>query len=253
LCVAESSELEQGGRIVTTIKTGVKKATKVRILLVDDHPLLREGLGTRINREPDMTVCGEAGTAVEALEAMARLKPGLTIIDISLPGRDGIELLKDARSRFPKAVLLALSFHDESLYAERALRAGAAGYLMKSTPPDQLIAAIRRVIAGEIALGATVVNRILRNASQSGFHQPQSKISLLSDRELEVFRLLGEGRERNRIATELNLSVKTVDAHRAKICQKLGLRSLTELLQHAVQYAPGELPSARSPKKAASR
>jgi len=234
-------------------KTGVKPATKTRILLVDDHPLMREGLGVRINRERDMTVCGEAGTAAEALEAMERLKPDLTIVDISLPGRDGIELLKDARSRFPKAVLLALSFHDESLYAERALRAGAAGYLMKSMPPDQLITAIRRVIAGEIAVSAATANRILRNASDAGTSQTQSKVSLLSDRELEVFYLLGEGHQRERIATELNLSVKTVDCHRTKICQKLGLRTLAELLQYAVQYAPGEIPSRRSPPKAASR
>ena len=226
---------------------------KTRILLVDDHPLMREGLGTRINREPDMTVCGEAGTVAEALAAMERLQPELTIVDISLPGRDGIEMIKDARSRFPKALMLALSFHDESLYAERALRAGAVGYLMKSSPPDQLIAAIRRVIAGEIALGTGMVNRILRTASESGKQQPQNRIDLLSDRELEVLRLLGDGHERNRIATELNLSVKTVDCHRAKICRKLGLRSLAELLQYAVQFAPGEIPSQRPSKKAASR
>lgn len=220
------------------LKTETNHATK--IFLVDDHPLVREGLARRILREPGLTVCGEAGTASEALEAIAKLQPQLVVVDISLPGRDGIDLIKEIKARHDNIQMLVLSFHDESLYGDRALRAGARGYITKHEPPDNLIKAIHRVLAGEIVVGKNTVERVLQRVAGARNSTWTSPIEMLSDRELEIFRLIGQGRQRRQIAGELHLSVKTIEAHRANIRQKLGLKNATELIQHALQFVRDE-------------
>jgi DNA-binding NarL/FixJ family response regulator len=217
---------------------GAKSLTdrRARILLVDDHPLMREGVAQRINHEPDLLVCGQAGNAHEAIAAIEKLHPQLAVVDISLPGRDGIDLIKDIRARFPRLIIIVLSLHDESLYAERALRAGARGYIMKSEPPENLINAIRHALAGEISVGSGTVNRLLQRLGGVAHSKWELPLETLSDRELEIFRLIGAGYQRSHIAAELNLSVKTIESHRANIRKKLGLFNATQLLQQAIQY-----------------
>jgi len=206
-----------------------------RILIVDDHPLLREGLTQRLQREPDLRVCGEAATAPAAIVAVETHKPDLVIVDISLPGRDGIELTKDLRARFPKMKILVLSLHDESLYAERALRAGASGYLMKHETPEKLIAAVRSVLAGEFIVGNGALIQLLRRFSAG--RDSTDPATKLSDRELQVFRLLGQKHSRRQIATMINLSLKTVETHCSNIRRKLGLNDAAALVQAAVEFA----------------
>ena len=213
-----------------------QKKAPVRIFLVDDHPLLREGLARRINGEKDLTVCGEAGDVGKALQAIRKLKPDLVVVDISMPGRDGIDLIKDIKVRFPGLLVLVLSLHDESLYAERSLRAGARGYVMKSAPPEEFLRAIRRVLAGEIAIGQGVASRLLSLMADTGRQGRKSPLETLTDRELEVLLLLGRGRQRGEIAEELHLSVKTIEAHRANMRLKLGLRSASELRMYAIEF-----------------
>lgn len=207
---------------------------------MDDHPLLREGLAQRLTLESDLRICGQAGDGAAAIEVAGRTRPDLMIVDISLPGRDGIDLLKELKTRFPRLPVLIFSMHDETLYAERALHAGARGYVMKSEPPEQLIHAIRRVLAGEIALSPEMISRLLNRAVGIQATKALSAVELLTDRELEIFRLIGEGRQRQRIAAELHLSVKTVEAHRANIRRKLGLENAAELWQHAIQFVQRE-------------
>jgi len=209
-------------------------AAPTRVFLVDDHPGLRRGVAACIAEQSDMAVCGEAGTASEALQGIERTKPDVVLTDITLPGRDGLNLIKDIKAMNRRVVVLVLSMHDESLYAERALRAGAQGYVMKSAGMDQLMDAIRQVKAGEIVLGRKVVALMAAKAvgRPAGAASP---VDCLSDRELEVFRLLGEGAVRGEIAHRLNLSVKTVEAHRANIRLNLGVRSSVALRQLATE------------------
>jgi len=211
------------------------------ILIVDDHPLVREGLIRRLQREPGLKVCGEAADAPAAMKAVANLKPDIAIVDISLPGRDGIELTKDLRARFPETRVLVLSMHDESLYAERALRAGAAGYVMKHEPTEALIAAIRRVLAGHIVVGNGALDLLLtRGAGARRASDKNKSVEVLSDRELEVFRLLGQGRSRLQIARTLELSIKTVDSHFLNIRDKLGLRHAVAVLRSAIRFVEAD-------------
>jgi DNA-binding NarL/FixJ family response regulator len=217
------------------------KSGKTRIVIVDDHPLLRTGLAARLRDEPDLAVCGQAGDLAEAMAVIDRERPDLVLVDISLPGRDGLELLKDIRARHPPMLTLVLSMHDESLYAERALRAGARGYVMKGAAPETLVQAIRDVVAGELVVGKEIVKRVLQRVGQTGTGGiAGSPVDRLTDRELEVFRLIGEGHNRNRIANELHLSVKTVEAHRANIRQKLGAENAAEVMQRAVRFVQCE-------------
>lgn len=224
----------------TEKKSRTARGTKARILLVDDHPLLREGLARRLALEEDLVICGQAGDGAEAIESAQRMRPNLMIVDISLPGRDGIDLLKEIKARYPSLPVLVFSMHDETLYAERALHAGARGYIMKSEPPERLIHGIRRVLAGDIALSPEMVSRLLHRAAGMSASKASTAVELLTDRELEIFRLIGEGHQRRKIAEELHLSVKTVEAHRANIRQKLGLQNAAELLQHAIQFVQRE-------------
>jgi DNA-binding NarL/FixJ family response regulator len=206
----------------------------IRILIVDDHPMMREGLRTLISREHDLAICGEAETAGQALDAVANLKPDLVLADISLPGRNGVELIKDIRSLQPAVLMLVISMHDESLYAERVLRAGARGYIMKQESGPTMIQAIRQVLAGRIYLSGKMSARILENVA--GKRAKASPIERLSDREFEVFQLIGRGKSTVQIAEELHLSTKTVEAHRAQVKAKLDLRNMPELISFASRW-----------------
>jgi len=205
------------------------------ILLVDDHPLVREGLALRISLEPDLHVCGEAAGPVEALQSIERLTPDLVLVDLSLKGGHGIELISNVRKRFPKIKLLVLSGFPEALYAERSLRAGADGYLNKQESTDRLLEAIRRILAGGRYLSAELERR-LADLSLGRPSEPDLTIGRLSDRELEIFRLIGQGLTTGAIAESLFLSPHTIDTHRENIKRKLGLANAAELTRAAVQY-----------------
>ena len=211
-------------------------STKTRVFLVDDHPLLRQGIAESISDEPDLLVCGQAGSAEEALPAITRAKPDVVIVDISLPGRDGIELIKDLKARLHTLLVVVLSMHDESLYAERALRAGAVGYVMKSASSETLMRAIRRVIAGEIVVGQHLVQRMLARNVTGARKASASPQDSLTNRELEVLRLLGRGKLRRDIAQQLHLSVKTIESHQSNMREKLGLSTIIQLRKLAAEF-----------------
>lgn len=213
---------------------------KNRVFVVDDHPIVRQGLALLINREPDLMVCGEAEDAHVAMQAITTAKPDIMIVDISLNGPDGLDLLKDIRTRYPEMPVLILSMHDESVYAERALRAGAQGYIMKQEATDKVLVALRRILSKEIYISERIANRMLQRYIGSPTVGRPSSIADLTDRELEVFRLIGEGHSTRRIAEELHISVKTVESYQAHIKEKLSLRSARELVQHAIQWNIGE-------------
>ena len=214
---------------------------KARVLLVDDHPILRKGLAQMINMEQDLTVCGEAEEAGKAFELVGTLTPDVAVVDISLKTGNGIELVKNIKARYPELPILVLSMHDESLYAERALRAGSLGYIMKEEATEQVLVAIRRVLKGEIFLSEKMKSRMLQQLTTGGRNKVVvSPIENLTDRELEVFRLIGEGRSTRQIAGELHLSVRTVEAYREYIKSKLNLRNATELVQHAFHWVHHE-------------
>lgn len=221
---------------------GVKAARgpaekKSRIFVVDDHPIVRQGLAMMINREPDLMVCGEAEEGQTALQAIGTQKPDLLIIDISLSGPDGLDLLKNIRARESALPVLILSMHDEAIYAERALRAGANGYIMKQEATEMVLVAVRRILNHEIYVSERVANRMLRHYITGSPSTTESPIAGLSDRELEVFRLIGEGRGTRQIAEELHLSIKTVESYQAHIKEKLSLRNARELVQLAIQWS----------------
>ena len=214
---------------------GIRKA-KVRVLLVDDHPVLRKGLAQLINQDPQLAVCGEAEDAPKAIKAIETLLPDLVIMDISLKLGNGIELLKTVKPHFPDLPVLVLSMHDEALYAERLLRAGAMGYIMKDDPAEQVLLAIGQVLAGEIFLSNRMKSRmVLQFAGRNG-KVPSSTLEQLTDRELEVFGLIGGGHTTRQIADQLHLSMHTVQAYREFIKDKLNLQNSTELVQRAVHW-----------------
>jgi DNA-binding NarL/FixJ family response regulator len=215
---------------------GVKK----RILVVDDHPIVRQGLALMLNRETDFVVCGEAEDATGAMLVMASARPDVLIVDISLNGPDGLDLLKNIRTTHPALPVLILSMHDESIYAERALRAGANGYIMKQEATEKVLVAIRRILNGEIYVSERIASKMLKHYITGASGLKNSSISDLSDRELEVFRLIGEGHGTRQIAAELHLSIKTVESYQAHIKDKLSLRSARELMQHAIQWNMNE-------------
>ena len=210
--------------------------TKARIFLVDDHPLVREWLTNLIHQQSDLAVCGEAESAPQALDAVVKLRPDIAIVDISLKNGSGIELIKNIRALAPEVAVIVLSMHDENLYAERALRAGAKGYIMKRETAKRVIAAIRQVLSGKLYLSESM--RALFAEKFVGGDPPTNSLPVnqLSDRELEVFQLLGQGYETRQIAVSLNISMKTVQAFCARIKEKLSLASATELLREAVRW-----------------
>ena len=220
-----------------------RKNGKARVLLIDDHAILRQGLAQLINQEPDLTVCGEAEEAPKAFEAVGTLKPDVAVVDISLKGGNGLELIKNIKASHPNLPILVLSMHDESLYAERALRAGSLGYIMKEEAAESVLVGIRKVLKGEVVLSDKMQVRLLHRLVSGSLKQGSSPIDTLSDRELEVFRMIGEGRSTRQIAEELHLSVRTVEAYREYIKDKLNLKNATELVQHAFQWVhDGTLP-----------
>ncbi|HEV2211318.1 MAG TPA: response regulator transcription factor [Verrucomicrobiae bacterium] len=207
-----------------------------RIFLVDDHPLVREWLTNLINQQADLAVCGEAEVAAQALQAITESKPDIAIVDIALKDSSGIELIKDLKQSCADVAVLVLSMHEESHYAERALRAGARGYIMKRETSRKIIGAIRRVIDGEMYVSEDVAAALAARYVKGRTLTERSPAELLSDRELEVFDLLGQGRGTRQIAEVLHVSVKTVQAYCARIKEKLNLASGTELLREAVRY-----------------
>jgi DNA-binding NarL/FixJ family response regulator len=213
---------------------------KARILLVDDHPILREGLSRLINEEHDLQVCGQAASAGEALQMCSALRPDLSLVDLTLRDASGFELIKNVRTRFSRMRLLVLSMHKETLYAERALRAGANGYLMKQEAPETVLVAIRKVLKGEVYLSEAMASRVVTEWVHGEPGPAASPIKLLSDRELEVFELLGRGHGTRQIAEELHVSIKTVETHREHIKLKLQLENATALAQHAFEWVQSE-------------
>lgn len=211
-------------------------ALKRRVLIVDDHPLMRQGLAQLISQQPDLAVCGEAEDVPEALRQASDLQPDVVIVDLSLRGSDGIELIRSLHLRYAQLPILVLSMHDEALYAERALKAGAWGYVMKQEATNQVLSAVRRVLAGEIHVSERVSSRIMQSMVGGSRSSKRSPIERLSDRELGVFRKIGHGAATREIAAELHLSVKTIETHCAHIKEKLRLQSQRELVQHAIQW-----------------
>jgi DNA-binding NarL/FixJ family response regulator len=207
-----------------------------RLFILDDHPMMREGLAQIINHESDLTVCGEAGTGREAVDLVTQLKPDLLLADISLPDKSGLDVVKDLQALQPGLAVLVISMHDESLYAERVLRAGARGYIMKQEGGRKLLEAIRRVLNGQIYVSDKISATILESFSGRRNETSRGPIENLTDREFEVLRLLGEGKGTREIAALLHLSGKTVEAHRANIKRKLELKSAGELIRYAVRW-----------------
>lgn len=221
-----------------------------RVIVVDDHPIVRQGLAQMIDREPDLMVCGEAEEARSALQAIATLNPDIAVIDISLNGPSGIEILKTIRTTDPKLRVLILSMHDEMVYAERALRAGANGYIMKQEAAEMVLVALRRILGGEIYVSNRVANRMLRQLVGGTPKARQSSVDDLTDRELEVFRLIGEGHGTRQISDDLHLSVKTVETYQSHIKEKMGLKNARELVQYAIQWVISECGPAESQQSA---
>jgi DNA-binding NarL/FixJ family response regulator len=209
---------------------------KSRIFIVDDHPLVREGLTNLINGQDDLIICGEAKDSAQALDGIMKARPDVALIDISLENQSGLELVKQLRNQFPHVALIVLSMHDETLYAERVVRAGARGYVMKHETSKSVLASIRRVLEGGVYFSERIVNRMARRVSSAGAAAARSPVERLSDRELEIFRLLGQGRTTSQIAEDLNLSLKTVQAYCARAKEKFGVASLTELLRAAIRW-----------------
>lgn len=213
--------------------------TKTTILLVDDHPMVRRGIAELINAEPDLEVAGEAATMQEALAQLSKARPGLVIVDVSLDGNNGIELMKNISARASAPPILAYSMHDESIYAERALRAGAKGYVMKQAPPEALLSAVRQILKGKLYLSEPMSDRLLGKLVGAGTSAAAaaSPIDKLSDRELEVLQLLGKGLGTAQIADKLCLSVKTIETYREHLKQKLNLANGQELLRYAIEWS----------------
>jgi DNA-binding NarL/FixJ family response regulator len=222
-------------------------AERTRVFIVDDHPIVRQGLAQMINQEADLTVCGEAEDAQNALNAVAELHPDLVLIDLSLKGGSGLELIKALRSRQNTLPVLVVSMHDESLYVERALRAGARGYIMKHEATDIMMSAIRRVLRGEIYVSDKMMTKLLGRFLLDSPDTGTSILERLSNRELEVFRLIGEGHSTRHIAEVLHVSIKTVESHRAHIKEKLQLNDTVELVRYAMQWVDsGQLGATKS-------
>jgi len=220
----------------TEVLSTTGPARRQRILIVEDHPVFRDGLAQLIDQTESLSVCGKASDAAQALKLFAASRPDLVLVDISLPGKSGLELIKDLNTLHPETPILVISMHEESLYAERTLRAGGRGYIMKHETPENMLRAIRQVLDGQMYISARLAPDILANFAGRGKKKSNSPISRLSDREFEVLDLLGQGKDSHAIARQLHLSFKTVDAHRARIKEKLNLRSGTELICYAARW-----------------
>jgi DNA-binding NarL/FixJ family response regulator len=224
----------------TVAEKNKNQKTKKRILIVDDHPMMRQGLAQLINNEPDLMVCSEADTAGQALSHISSSKADLLIADISLPDKNGLELIKDVRVLRPDIFILVVSMHDEELYAERVLRAGGRGYIMKQEGGKKLMEAIRQVLNGQVYVSEKMSAKILEIFSGRRDKAGGSPVERLSDREFEVFQMIGAGKGTRQIAEHLHLSVKTVEVHRANIKEKLQVKTATDLVRYAVRWIEAE-------------
>jgi DNA-binding NarL/FixJ family response regulator len=210
--------------------------SRKKVMLVDDHPMLRAGLAEFINKQPDLEMCGEAGNAAEAMQQLPGFKPDLVLTDITMPGKGGIEFIKDLLALHPALPVLVVSMHDENIYAERVLRAGARGYIMKEAGGENLLAAIRQVLNGQVYVSPGISAKILDSFSARKPRGSSSPIEKLSDREFEIFQLIGQGKSTRDIALQLHLSPKTVEVHRGHIRDKLGLKDSVSLVHNAVKW-----------------
>ena len=224
-------------------KQNQEKDNRKRVLLVDDHAVVRFGMAQLVNRESDLVVCGEEEDAANALGAIGRLKPDLVIADISLKDSSGLELMRNIKAQYSGLPVLVVSTHDESIYAEIAFRAGALGYLMKSDALDKIIPAIRRVLSGNIYVSDTLAAKMLQQQVRGRPDVQESPLKSLSDRELEVFHLIGQWKKTSDIARQLHLSIKTIEYYREQIKQKLDLKNAAELIQRATCWAQREFPT----------
>jgi len=224
-------------------KSSPAKDKRIRVLLVDDHAVVRFGIGQLVNREPDLQVCGEEEDASEALTAINNLKPDLVIADISLKDSSGLELMRNIKAQYPKLPILVVSAHDESIYAEIAFRAGALGYLMKEEALEKILTAIRRVLDGAIYVSDRLAAKMLQQQVRGQSDINESPVKGLSDRELEVFQLIGQWKKTRDIADELHLSIKTIEYYREQIKRKLNLKNAAELTQYATAWVQREIPT----------
>jgi DNA-binding NarL/FixJ family response regulator len=225
--IKESSHTATGGRSVPA---------KSRVFLVDDHEMFREGLRQLIEREPEIVVCGDAANADSAMEGIRTTHPDLVIVDITLGGTSGIDLIKAIKKEYEDLPVLVVSMHDESLYAERALRAGAMGYVMKHEPSKTVKAAIRKVLGGDMHLSEKMASSMVGKMMRGTTETPASPLEALSDRELEVFRMLGQGKAVRVIADEMNVTIPTINSFRNRIKEKLNLKTSTEVMLRAIQW-----------------
>jgi DNA-binding NarL/FixJ family response regulator len=216
---------------------------RCRIMIVDDHPIVRQGLRRLIETEHDLEVCGEAETAREAKSMIRELQPDAVIVDVSLSQGDGLELVKDARAHYPHLPMLVLSMHDEVIYAERMLSAGANGYIMKQAASEQFLQALRRVLEGGIYVSEAVGNSMIEKFAAGGAYLSDNPVDSLSNRELQVLHMIGKGLSTRQTADALNLSIKTVESHRQRIKRKLSLRTSAQLMQYAVNWYAGRAPT----------
>jgi len=219
-------------------RSRTSKDSLKRVVLIDDHPIMRHGLAQLVRAESGLDVCGEAGSAREGLEVVGKLNPDLAIVDLTLPDKNGLELVRDIRAMHPTTQCLVLSMHDEETYGERALRAGARGYVMKEEAADHLIAAIQKVLSGGLYVSETLNARMLEQVTGAS-RSKVTGIDSLTDRELEILTLIGKGVPTKNIAAQLSISARTVEAHRAHIKEKLGVTDGAALVRHAVQWVEG--------------
>lgn len=222
--------------------TGSRAKTKARrrILILDDHPMTRYGLRQLINQEPDLVVCGEAESAPQALAVTASARPDLVLVDLTMPGKGGLEFIKDLRAQYPAVPALVLTMHDESIYAERVLRAGARGYIMKNEGGEKVLEAIRQVLRGEVYVSKIMSSTLLDILTRRHASGREARPGTLTDREFEVFQLIGQGLSAQQIGRRLNLSVKTIETHRQHIKQKLKLQTGPALIRQAVRWAAAQ-------------
>ncbi len=219
--------------------TGVERG---RVFIVDDHAMFRDGLRQLIDMEADLMVCGDAPGASDALEGIKSSEPDLVIVDISLAGTSGIDLIKGIKREYEDLPVLVVSMHAESLYGERALRAGAMGYVMKSEPARTVLAAIRKVLKGEVYVSEKMASAVVAKFVQGTLEQAPSPLQALSDREMEVFRMLGQGKGTRQIAEEMNVALPTISSFKNRIKEKLGLKNSTEMALYAIQWFREETP-----------
>jgi DNA-binding NarL/FixJ family response regulator len=218
-------------------RSEVSPTVRKRVLIVDDHPVVRQGLKSLIDCTADLQTCGEAETIFDALQLIERLKPDVVAVDISLGGESGIDLIKDIRIRRPYLPVLTLSVHDEVIYAQRVLQAGAQGYVTKGEPPETVLKALRTVLCGQVFVSDQIANRMLLQMSGPGKKRSSGQaVDLLSDRERQIFELLGQGIGSRAAAKTLHVSIKTVESHRASIKKKLQVNGTSELLQRAIEW-----------------